>query len=166
MERRSKLRAGEKSISSKVACIGNTGGLDITLNTVFVASGTFVIGQWLVERDAAPSTVNHHLATLRVYAKWIGIPVTVKGVEEQSLAPRWLDKKEQTALVRETEKVINAAQTQAAKIQGLRDRAVIVILLNCGLRISELCNLSINDVELSDRKGKLIIRQGRKEKSR
>jgi site-specific recombinase XerD len=122
--------------------------------------------QWLVERDAAPSTVNRHLATLRVYAEWIGIPVTVKGVEEQSLAPRWLDKKEQAALVRETEKVINAAQTQAAKIQGLRDRAVIVILLNCGLRISELCDLSINDVELSDRKGKLIVRQGKGSKKR
>lgn len=122
--------------------------------------------QWLVGRDAAPSTINRHLATLRVFAQWSGIPIEVKGVEEQSLAPRWLDKKEQAALVRETEKVINAAQTEAAKIQGLRDRAVVVLLLNSGLRISELCDLSINDVELSDRKGKLIVRQGKGSKKR
>jgi len=122
--------------------------------------------QWLVARDAAPSTINRHLATLRVFAQWSGIPIEVKGVEEQSLAPRWLDKKEQAALVRETEKVINAAQTEAAKIQGLRDRAVVLLLLNSGLRISELCDLSINDVELSDRKGKLIVRQGKGSKKR
>jgi len=122
--------------------------------------------QWLVGRDAAPSTINRHLATLRVFAQWSGIPIEVKGVEEQSLAPRWLDKKEQAALVRETEKVINAAQTEAAKIQGLRDRAVVLLLLNSGLRISELCDLSINDVELSDRKGKLIVRQGKGSKKR
>ena len=122
--------------------------------------------QWLVGKDAAPSTINRHLATLRVFAQWSGTVFSVKGVEEQSLAPHWLDRKEQAALVRETEKVINAAQTEAAKIQGLRDRALIVLLLNSGLRISELCDLSINDVELSDRKGKLIIRQGKGNKKR
>ncbi len=122
--------------------------------------------QWLVARDAAPSTINRHLATLRVFAQWSGTPIEVKGVEEQSLAPRWLDKKEQAALARETEKAINAAKTETAKAQAVRDRAVIVILLNCGLRISELCDLSTNDMELSDRKGKVIVRQGKGSKKR
>ena len=122
--------------------------------------------QWLVGREAAPSTINRHLATLRIFAQWSGIAITVKGVEEQRLAPRWLDRKEQAALVRETEKAINAARTEAAKIQGLRDRSVIVLLLNSGLRISELCDLSINDVELSERKGRLIVRQGKGGKKR
>lgn len=122
--------------------------------------------QWLVARDAAPSTINRHLATLRVFAQWSGTPIEVKGVEEQSLAPRWLDKKEQMALARETEKAINAAQTEAAQIQGLRDRAVILLLLHSGLRISELCALSLHDLELSDRKGKVIVRQGKGGKKR
>ena len=121
---------------------------------------------WLAGRDAAPSTVNRHLATLRVFAQWSGIPITAKGVEEQSLAPHWLDRKEQAALVRETEKAINSARTESGKIQGLRDRAVIVLLLNSGLRISELCNLSMKDIELSDRKGKVTIRQGKGSKKR
>jgi len=122
--------------------------------------------QWLVRRGAAPSTINRHLATLRIFSHWLNISIDVKGVEEQNLAPRWLDRKEQAALVRETEKTINSARTGSGKIQGLRDRAVIVLLLNSGLRISELCNLSMKDIELSDRKGKVTIRQGKGNKKR
>ncbi len=103
---------------------------------------------------------------MRVFAQWIGFTIDVKGVEEQSLAPHWLDRKEQDALVRETEKALNSAQTESAKIQAKRDRAVIVLLLNSGLRISELCALSTKDIELTDRKGKLIVRQGKGSKKR
>jgi len=122
--------------------------------------------QWLLSRDAAPATINRHLATLRVFAQLSGTSIDVKGVEEQSLAPRWLDRKEQAALVRETEKAINAAQTESAKIQAIRDKAVVILLLNSGLRISELCALSVKDIELTDRKGKLIVRQGKGGKHR
>lgn len=122
--------------------------------------------QWLVSRDAAPATINRHLATLRVFAQLNDTSIDVKGVEEQSLAPRWLDRKEQAALVRETEKAINAAQTESAKIQAIRDKAVVILLLNSGLRISELCALSIKDIELTDRKGRLIVRQGKGGKHR
>ncbi len=57
--------------------------------------------QRLVERYAAPSTVNRHLATLWVYAEWIGIPVAVKGVEEQSLARAgWIGKNRRRSYAR------------------------------------------------------------------
>ena len=122
--------------------------------------------QWLVSRGAAPSTINRHLATLRIFSHWLNISIDVKGVEEQNLAPRWLDRKEQAALVRETEKAINAAKTETAKVQAVRDRAMIILLLNSGLRISEMCGLSSKDVEITDRKGKLIVRQGKGGKHR
>ena len=122
--------------------------------------------QWLVGRDAAPATINRHLATLRVFAQINGMSIDVKGVEEQSLAPRWLDRKEQAALVREAEKAINAAKTEPANVQAIRDKAIIVLLMNSGLRISELCDLSVKDVELTERKGRLIVRQGKGSKQR
>lgn len=122
--------------------------------------------QWLVSRGAAPATINRHLATLRVFAQLSGMSIDVKGVEEQSLAPRWLDRKEQAALVRETEKAINVAKTEPAKVQAIRDKAIIILLMNSGLRISELCDLYMKDVELTERKGRLTVRQGKGGKHR
>lgn len=122
--------------------------------------------QWLVSRGTAPSTVNRHLATLRILGKWLDVDLDIKGINDQNMAPRWLDRKEQAALIRETEKAINAAQTETAKVQALRDKAVIILLLNSGLRISELCTLALNDIEITDRKGKLVVRQGKGGKHR
>jgi integrase/recombinase XerC len=122
--------------------------------------------QWLVSRGAAPATINRHLATLRILSQSLGHNLQIKGVEEQILAPRWLDRKEQSALTRETEKAINGAKTKVARIQAIRDRALISLLSNSGVRISELCNLKMNDVEITDRKGKLIVRQGKGSKRR
>ncbi len=52
------------------------------------------------------------------------------------------------------------------KVHAKCDRAMIVLLLNSGLRISELCALSTKDIELTDRKGKLIVRQDKGSKKR
>lgn len=123
--------------------------------------------QWLVSRDAAPASVNRRLAALRAFAQWSrGEALDVRGVEEQKLAPRWLDRREQFALVRESERALNAARTAAAKTQALRDRAILLLLLHSGLRIGELCALRLSDLELSERKGRLIVRAGKGAKRR
>lgn len=44
--------------------------------------------------------------------------------------------------------------------------AIIVLLLNTGIRESELCNLELSDVTISDRKGVIIIRSGKGNKYR
>lgn len=41
---------------------------------------------------------------------------------------------------------------------ALRDRAIILVLLDCGLRASELCSLRVGDVELKT--GKIMVRHG------
>lgn len=65
-------------------------------------------------------------------------------------APRWLDRKEQRALIRQVQKERNQ-----------RDIAIVSLLLHGGLRVEEICHLRLEDVELSERKGKAIVRQGK-----
>lgn len=47
-----------------------------------------------------------------------------------------------------------------------RDAAIFELLLNTGLRVSELAALTMDDVQLSDRKGKVIARCGKGRKYR
>ncbi len=65
-------------------------------------------------------------------------------------APRWLTKSEQHLLRRLVE------QTQKP-----RDIAIVTLLLNTGLRIHELCALTWNDIDLSERKGLLTVHSGK-----
>lgn len=47
-----------------------------------------------------------------------------------------------------------------------RDSAIVLLLLNSGLRVSELVNIDINDMSLTDRKGAVkIIGKGNKERT-
>lgn len=44
--------------------------------------------------------------------------------------------------------------------------AIVVLLLNTGMRESELCNLELSDIEITDRKGQITIRSGKGNKYR
>ncbi len=128
----------------------------------------------LAVEKAAPATVNRRLAAIRAYARWaretgrteINAANGVRGVAEQQTAPRWLSRTEQAALLREAERDLAAARTEAARRQALRDRAILVLLLHTGLRVGELCALELSDLEISERKGSLRVRAGKGEKAR
>ncbi len=125
-------------------------------------------------RQAKPTTINRHLSAIRAYCSWAksaGLvsynPIDgIKSVAQQSHAPKWLDKKEQAAILREVEKRVLAARTEPAKRQAIRDQAVLVILINTGLRVSELVGLELSDVTVLDRKGKIRVRAGKGMKER
>jgi integrase/recombinase XerD len=68
--------------------------------------------------------------------------------EQRDTAPRWLTRQEQLALMR----AVRSGGSQ-------RDLAVVQTLLGTGLRISELAALTVSDVEISDRKGTLYMRE-------
>jgi len=129
---------------------------------------------WLQERRAKPTTINRQLAALRAYAKWAlesgqinADPMRgVRPVPTQKLAPKWLDRSQQDRLVSTAEKPLNAAQTEAAKMLAQRDLTIIKTILATGLRVGELCSLTLADIIISPRKGKVIVRQGKGERRR
>lgn len=104
-----------------------------------------------------PATINRHLAALRTYFAWAideGLlaenPVRVRNVEEPETAPRSISEREYHRLLR-------AVQKAGSK----RDIAIVQLLRHSGLRVGELCSLELEDVVMSDRKGKVIVRSGK-----
>ncbi len=103
----------------------------------------------------APATINRRLVTLRVFCHWAmnaGLLASdptsaIKPVKQVQPAPRWLDRKEQYALRRAAE-----------KDGDVRNLAILLLLLNTGLRVSEVAGLKLSDVELSERKGQITVR--------
>jgi site-specific recombinase XerD len=131
--------------------------------------------QYLVSvKKSKPSTINRHLSAIRAFSNWAkdsgaishSPADRIKSIAQQSQAPKWLDKKEQAALIREVEKRVLAARTEPAKRQAIRDQAILVILLNTGLRVSELVELELSDVTVLERKGEVRVRAGKGMKER
>src|SRR5215207_2967187 len=110
-----------------------------------------------------PSTVNRRLAALRRFFQWAKatglakeLPTdNVKGVASAARAPRWLEKREVDRLIRTVERHGNT-----------RDLAIVLTLRHTGIRVSELCSLTLGDVETSERKGSLTVRSGKGSKFR
>lgn len=123
---------------------------------------------WL-KRHCAASTVRRRLKALRAFARWgveskrAGSDPTarVRAPSGGGLQVRWLTKREQYALEREVERGVLAAETQARHRLAVRDRALVVLLLNTGLRISEACALEMQDVEMGERSGWVTVRSGK-----
>ena len=121
---------------------------------------------YLVRQGRKPATINRRLIALRGFFRWavqkgLATESPFEAIEkilvkqQKDTSPRWLDRKEQLALVR------------AVKKRGrTRDLAIIQTFLGTGLRISELATLKVSDLEISDRKGWLYIREGKGRKAR
>jgi integrase/recombinase XerC len=120
--------------------------------------------QYLALHKFAPSTVNRRLAAIRAYAAWAGVSqaiAKIKGVKEQDAAPKWLDKRQVSALLREAERRANSN-----RFSHIRNLVILTVLLNTGLRVSELVALETGDIEISERKGSLKVRGGKGDKTR
>src|SRR5579859_5661094 len=122
----------------------------------------------------APGTINQRLTAVRSYGAWLALAgqvqsnpaENVKLVEVQPLAPRSLDRRQLASLERELERTVNAASTEAALFLRTRDRAIVLLLANSGLRVAELCALEMADLALSERAGSVTVRRGKGNKLR
>jgi site-specific recombinase XerD len=118
---------------------------------------------YLIEdEELKPSSVNRKLASIRSFLKWAksedgieDLPRFPQSMEQVKSAPKALDRTEMHALVRAVERYGDS-----------RDQAIILVLLNTGLRVNELSELNLSDVEMSERKGKVVVRSGKGQKYR
>ena len=111
----------------------------------------------MIDSDLRPPTINRRLLSLKYFLEWgwdtkkikyrFPLPKTVK--HSQSI-PKWLTRTQQNQLLRHVE-----------QYGSKRDTAIVKILLNTGLRVSELCDMTWAHVTMSERKGKLLVNAGK-----
>lgn len=118
----------------------------------------------LFNKELKPATINRQFASLRSFLKWanavghsINVPLSKipKFEKTEKTGIRWLDRKEENALLRMVE-----------RNGRIRDIAIIKLLLNTGMRVSELCSMRWSEVTISERKGTLTVLQGKGGKRR
>lgn len=104
--------------------------------------------------ELKPASINRYLISVKRYFSWAmdqgllsrGLAKAVKLAPRVVQPPRHLTDREEAALVSATE-----------RYGSLRDRTLVVVALNSGLRAEELCNLKPQHVKLGKRSGHLTV---------
>lgn len=96
--------------------------------------------------------INAIKSWLHFHDKTVQSPKTIK---IQLNPPKWLTKLEINAVMRTVEKTGNK-----------RDIALLTFMLNSGLRVEEVADVQIPDLFMSERKGHVLVRNGKGEKER
>ncbi|MBC7106110.1 MAG: tyrosine-type recombinase/integrase, partial [Firmicutes bacterium] len=104
-----------------------------------------------------PNTINRRMKAVKAWLRWAvdqglapRLPDFPKDVPQGRRAPQALERAEVNRLLRELEKENDP-----------RDRALVRLMLSCGLRLSEACGLRAEDVRLDGRQGSVVVRSGK-----
>jgi integrase/recombinase XerD len=118
----------------------------------------------------SPKSVRNFWITLSAFFTWLNREFNVASPMKNVPAPHFTKAEVEPFKQEEVEALLKAcdtkreSQTQARRrftmrrATALRDRAIILLLLDTGLRSSELCALTIGDADLKT--GTIVIRHG------
>ncbi len=128
------------------------------------------------ERRLRVGTIEKKFAPLRFAFKqalrkrWIETnPMEgIKRLKQSQAVPRSLSKIELAALMRTIQKELeNALRHHPVRWRTYRrDASLVIFLLNTGVRVQEACDVRLDDIRLSERKGSLLVRKGKGRKER
>jgi site-specific recombinase XerD len=115
------------------------------------------------EKNQAVATVNRALVTIRRWLGWLAeqghvasnVAKKVKELKRVALAPKGLDRSQVRRLLREVELRLD-----------IRGAAIFSVLLYTGCRVSDLVNLELPDLMLTERSGTVVFRLGKGGKER
>jgi integrase/recombinase XerC len=123
--------------------------------------------QSMLASDLKPNTINRRLAALASFGGWAvqsghlsqNPALHIRNLDSVSLAPKWLDKKQRAAFTRAAKDDLAVAKKRYPRLwlMRLRDAAMVITLINTGLRVHELCQLRLGNLEISARKGHVTV---------
>lgn len=149
---------------------------DITPGTLAAYRGNLLLfGQWMTDNGLTvatltpanlrqhreelkqhykPSTINNKLGYIKKFLQWshdnglidCNPAIKIKPVKNEKL-PRWLTRSQVEAILQTAQSEIDtrAGMDSYLKI-SIRGHTIAVLLLNTGLRVSELCDLKVGDI--------------------
>jgi integrase/recombinase XerC len=104
-------------------------------------------------RKRKPNTVNLALAAIDHFYSFLKAdPARVQREDLPQQAPRSLNEEEQKQFLRAVERTAS-----------IRDQALAQLLFYTGIRVGECAALEVEDITISARKGRMIIRQGKRD---
>jgi site-specific recombinase XerD len=146
-------------------CIVLTSFRNFTGNIPIAQVTPSLLRQFLIDKasNTSPATAARYYDTLRRFfgfleAEGFCIPNPMNGVRKPR-APVPIIKPLSTE---EVERLVNSCDSRT--FCGIRDRLILLILVDCGLRATELCNLELSDVDLDNRQ--FLVRRGKGNRSR
>jgi integrase/recombinase XerD len=105
---------------------------------------------WLMEQKLAPKSVTRHVASLKVFFKYLQLEGAITDNQAGLLGTQKLwQKVPQVLSVDQVEQLLMAPR--AADGWWLRDRAILELLYATGCRVSELVGLKLRDMHLAER---------------
>lgn len=150
----------------------NRSPLDIRLVT---PSDLRLYRDQLVQAQLKPASVNAALAALRAFGNYVAEQLggsdpakQLRGVEiAKRRAPKSLTKQQLFKLRQTMDRRRSHAEHRGHELAWiLRDELMVQLMLNTGLRVQELCSLNVEDIRLTERNGKIIVRHGKGRKYR
>jgi integrase/recombinase XerD len=107
---------------------------------------------YLENQQKSAGTIEKYLAAISVFSRFLGRAEIVLDIQHKEKVkeceiPESLEDSEEKRLLKEVELDGN-----------LRNTAIVYTLLYTGIRVSELCALNIDDIEISDKKSRLIVK--------
>ncbi|MDQ4077079.1 MAG: tyrosine-type recombinase/integrase [Chloroflexota bacterium] len=105
---------------------------------------------YLREREYAPATVARKVAAVKSFCKHLVEQEELLDNPTSHVSTPKVDKGAPAALSRESIKRLLEAPTRVKSSKGIRDRAMLELLYGAGLRVSELVNLMVDDLDLEN----------------
>jgi integrase/recombinase XerD len=106
------------------------------------------------DRGLKPASIRLRVVCIRSFLQYL--------LDEDKIGPQVLRRKIQVKLPKALPRAMDPSDVKRllAAVHDVRDRAMILVMLRTGLRIGEVLDLKISDVQLIDRK--LLIYEGEK----
>lgn len=114
---------------------------------------------------SSPATRARKISTIRIFFKYLASKAKlIDANPAQDLETPKLGKRMPKYLSLDDSKKLLAATINTDNRNNIRDYAIITLFLNCGMRLSELVNINIKDINFSDAK-MTVIGKGNKERT-
>lgn len=116
---------------------------------------------YMTANGKSAATVNKVFNAIKSFSRWAKKEESIEDIrivkqpDVKNQAPKSLPRLDRLRLIRESD-----------RSNKKRDYAIVTTLLHTGVRVSELTAFNRTDVEMSERKGNIVVRQGKGNRER